>query len=62
MTKRRQDYIEMHLRADLTPNLIVEEALRRGGIVSHFELAEPSLTDIFIERVSGTARPEALPA
>lgn len=62
VTKHRQDYIEMHIPADLNPNLIVEEALRRGGVVSRFELTEPSLTDIFIERVSGAARPEALSA
>jgi ABC-2 type transport system ATP-binding protein len=57
VTRRRQDYIEMHIRADLNPNLIVEEALRHGGVVSRFEITEPSLTDIFIEHVSGSARP-----
>lgn len=38
VTKRRQDYIEMQIQAHLNPNLIVEEALRRGGIISRFEL------------------------
>ena len=51
VTKRRQDYIEMHIPSNLNPNLIVEEALRHGGIISRFELTEPSLTDIFIEHV-----------
>jgi ABC-2 type transport system ATP-binding protein len=51
VTKRRQDYIEMHIQSDLNPNLIVEEALRHGAIISRFELTEPSLTDIFIEHV-----------
>src|SRR6266699_5313365 len=51
VTKRRQDYIEMHIQANLNPNLIVEEALRHGAIISRFELTEPSLTDIFIEHV-----------
>ncbi len=59
VTKRRQDYIEMQLQADLNPNLIVEAALRNGGIISLFELAEPSLTDIFIEAVSKIALPDA---
>ena len=59
VTKRRQDYIEMQIQANLNPNLIVEEALRRGGIISHFELTEPSLTDIFIEHINESARPEA---
>jgi ABC-2 type transport system ATP-binding protein len=57
VTKRREDYIEMQIPADLNPNLIVEEALRRGGIISRFELTEPSLTDIFIEHVSEAERP-----
>ena len=51
VTRRRQDYIEMQIQANLNPNLIVEEALRRGGIISRFELTEPSLTEIFIEHI-----------
>src|SRR5256886_4475401 len=30
VTKRRQDYIEMHIQANLNPNLIVEAALLYG--------------------------------
>jgi ABC-2 type transport system ATP-binding protein len=56
--KRRQDYIEMQIQADLNPNLIVEAALQHGGIISRFELTEPSLTDIFIEYVGKSAAPE----
>lgn len=59
VTKRRQDYIEMQLQANLNPNLIVEAALHNGGIISRFELTEPSLTDIFIEAVSKIALPDA---
>lgn len=59
VTKRRQDYIEMQIQANLNPNLIVEEALRHGGIISRFELTEPSLTDIFIEYVNEAARSDA---
>ncbi|MHB8600462.1 MAG: ABC transporter ATP-binding protein [Ktedonobacteraceae bacterium] len=59
VTKRRQDYIEMQLQANLNPNVIVEAALRNGGIISRFELTEPSLTDIFIEAVSKIALPDA---
>ena len=62
VTRRRQDYIEMQIQANLDPNLILEEALRRGGVISRFELTEPSLTDIFIEHVSQASRPETLPA
>lgn len=59
VTKRREDYIEMHIEANLNPNVIVEAALQHGGIISHFELTEPSLTDIFIEQVGAIALPDA---
>ena len=62
VTKRRQDYIEMNIQYNLNPNLIVEEALRHGGIISRFELTEPSLTDIFIEHVGKAALHVAPPA
>jgi ABC-type uncharacterized transport system ATPase subunit len=59
VTKRRQDYIEMNIQSNLNPNLIVEEALRHGGVISRFELTEPSLTDIFIEYVGKTSLQDA---
>jgi ABC-2 type transport system ATP-binding protein len=58
VTKRREDYIEMHIQADLNPNVIVEAALQHGGIISRFELTEPSLTDIFIELVGTVSLPD----
>jgi len=65
VTNRRQDYIEMQLEANLNPNLIVEAALQHGGIISRFELTEPSLTEIFIEKVgaaSETVAPTSVPS
>jgi ABC-2 type transport system ATP-binding protein len=59
VTKRRLDYIEMQIQANLNPTLIIEAALRHGGIISRFELTEPSLTDIFIEAVGKIALPDA---
>ena len=59
VTKRREDYIEMHIQANLNPNVIIEAALQHGGIISHFELTEPSLTEIFIEKVGAIALPDA---
>jgi ABC-2 type transport system ATP-binding protein len=59
VTKRRQDYIEMQFQANLNPNVIVEAALQHGGIISRFEVVEPSLTDVFIEVVGATALPDA---
>ena len=62
VTKRRQDYLELRLQADLPPNLIVEAALEHGGIISRFEMVEPSLTDIFIELVGTPAEVAAASA
>ncbi len=59
VTKKRQDYIEMQIQASINPNQIIEAALRHGGMVSRFELAEPSLTDIFIGQVSEIALPDS---
>jgi ABC-2 type transport system ATP-binding protein len=59
VTQRRQDYIEMQFQADLNPNVIVEAALQHGGVISRFEVVEPSLTDIFLELVGATAMPDA---
>jgi ABC-2 type transport system ATP-binding protein len=59
VTKRRPDYIEMHLQADRSPNVIVQAALEHNGIISRFELVEPSLTEIFIEQVGAIALPDA---
>jgi ABC-2 type transport system ATP-binding protein len=58
VTRRREDYIEMQLPAHLNPNVIVEAALQHGGIISRFEIAEPSLTDIFIELVGTSSLPD----
>jgi ABC-2 type transport system ATP-binding protein len=59
VTRRRQDYIEMQLATDVRPNLIVQEALRHDGVISLFEITDPSLTDIFIDRVGAIALPDA---
>jgi ABC-2 type transport system ATP-binding protein len=49
--RRRQDYIEIQFQANFRPELIVAEAVKQGGSISHFEISEPSLTDIFIKEV-----------
>lgn len=55
---RQQDYIELQFAADFRSDRLVEEALRRGDTLSLFEIAEPSLTDIFIDRVGAIAQPD----
>ena len=58
VTKRRQDYVEISLAAPATTDQILQIALQQGGHITLFELAEPSLNDIFIERVGGIAQPD----
>jgi ABC-2 type transport system ATP-binding protein len=53
VTKRRQDYVEMNLTAPATPQAILTTALQHNAQVLRFEIAEPSLNDIFIEAVGG---------
>lgn len=58
VTKRREDYIELNLAPDVSPDHILQVAFRQPGHVTRFELAAPSLNDIFIERVGGISQPE----
>lgn len=62
IAKRRQDYVEINLAPNTDPDQILQAALRNGGHISRFELAEPSLTDIFIEHVAGISMPAAAPS
>ena len=52
---RRADYVELHLPASLDPHTILRIALDRGEHVRRFEIAEPSLEEIFIEHVGRRA-------
>lgn len=53
VNQRRQDYVEMSLSTGVDPDRILQMALERGGHVTLFELAEPSLNEIFIQKVAG---------
>lgn len=45
------DYVEVEVRRDRDPESILQEALSRGARIRLFEIADPSLEDIFIENV-----------
>lgn len=55
---RRQDYVEVSLVSDVSPDDILQAALRHGGQITRFELSDPSLNDIFIEQVRGISMPD----
>ncbi|MEI6042819.1 MAG: ATP-binding cassette domain-containing protein [Chloroflexota bacterium] len=62
VTKRRQDYVEMELSTPVLPEEVLQAALHQGGSVTRFEVVEPSLSDIFIERVGGITNGQAIAA
>jgi len=51
VSRRGQDYTEAEVAPGHDPELVLREALRRGRRVLHFEIADPSLEQIFIEHV-----------
>ncbi|MGQ0608135.1 MAG: ABC transporter ATP-binding protein [Chloroflexota bacterium] len=55
----RQDYVELHVTADRDPDTILRAALERGDRVTRFEIAEPSLEEIFVEHVGHRAVDES---
>ena len=52
------DEQELHLAEGVTANELLQRLVSSGAAVSKFEQVEPSLNDIFIEKVQGAARPE----
>jgi len=51
----REDYVELRVPADRDPGTILRAALERGDTVTRFEIAEPSLEEIFVEHVGRRA-------
>jgi len=52
---RRADFVELQLPADLDPERILRAAMDRGQRVTRFEIAEPSLEEVFFEHVGRRA-------
>jgi ABC-2 type transport system ATP-binding protein len=51
VTRPGEDYTEADVSAGFDPRVVLRAALDRGCVVRHFEVADPSLEAIFIERV-----------
>jgi ABC-2 type transport system ATP-binding protein len=50
VTRDGQDYAEVRVDADLDPQSVLRAAMAHGG-VTRFEVADPSLEEVFVERV-----------
>lgn len=50
----RADYLEFRLDDNVDPNYVLSEAMSSGQVI-HFELVEPSLNQIFVEKVGAGA-------
>jgi ABC-2 type transport system ATP-binding protein len=55
ITAQREDYVELGVPAGQDPGTILRAALERGEQVTHFEIGDPSLEEIFIEYVGRRA-------
>jgi ABC-2 type transport system ATP-binding protein len=51
LTRRGEDYVELHVASGTDPEAILSAAMARGERVTRFEIADPSLEEIFIEKV-----------
>lgn len=58
VTRRGEDYVELTVPADHAPDSILREAISRGERVTRFEIADPSLEEIFLEHVGRHATPD----
>jgi ABC-2 type transport system ATP-binding protein len=59
ITQKREDYVELRVPADRDPTSILRTAVERGDRVTLFEIADPSLEEIFVEHVGRRAVDEA---
>ncbi|HSW41853.1 MAG TPA: ATP-binding cassette domain-containing protein, partial [Patescibacteria group bacterium] len=53
-----RDYTELEVRGATDPETILQAALARGARVTRFEIADPSIEQIFVERVGRAAHEE----
>ena len=55
LTAKRADFVEVTVPADLEPDAILRRALERGERVTLFEIADPSLEEVFVSHVGRRA-------
>ena len=55
VTAHRADFVELGVPAGQDPEIILRAALARGERVTHFEIGDPSLEEVFVEHVGRRA-------
>jgi ABC-2 type transport system ATP-binding protein len=58
MVRPGRDYSELAVLDGTDPEVVLHAALARGERVTHFEIADPSIEQIFVERVGRSTREE----
>ena len=58
MTRPGEDYTELHVDAGGDPQDVLQAAIDHGGDVLRFEVADPSLEEVFVERVGALEHEE----
>ncbi|MDH4333799.1 MAG: ATP-binding cassette domain-containing protein [Chloroflexota bacterium] len=58
LIRRGEDYLELQVRDGADPRSILAAAIARGERVTRFEIADPSLEEVFIEHVGRPAAVE----
>jgi ABC-2 type transport system ATP-binding protein len=58
VARAREDYLELTVPSGTDPQLVLQAALSRGERVTRFEIADPSLEEVFIAHVGRRANEE----
>jgi ABC-2 type transport system ATP-binding protein len=59
ITAEREDYVELTVPTERDPESVLRAAIERGDRVTRFEIADPSLEEIFVEHVGRRAVDES---
>ncbi len=58
VTRSGEDYTELRVDTGTDPQVVLQAAIRRDGGVLRFEVADPSLEEVFVERVGAIDKGE----
>jgi len=58
VTRPGEDYTELHVESGGDPQDVLQAAISHGGDVLRFEVADPSLEEVFVERVGALEHEE----